>query len=183
MYPEQTEAMKIEANAEEEHAIIERVDRQLVTTSELPQPEEKKNKRKRLMADAENIPARITRSKVVNLANNTRSKKKIWIWTVNLNLYDEFELLSMFVLNSRACDAPKSVCWILHVILQVFYGHAPIFLTLLSFALNMGSTKLVNRSGLARSWFKGWLIYPNFGTHVYLGLIHHVMLENFEKET
>ena len=86
MYPEQTEAMdsleierfaEIEANADEEQAIIARVDRQLVITSELPQPEEKKNKRKKPMADAENIPARITRSKVVNPANNTRSKKKI----------------------------------------------------------------------------------------------------------
>ena len=58
---------------------IEPNEHQLVITSAPPQPEEKKNKgkRKKPMADAENIPARITRSKVVNPANNTRSKKKI----------------------------------------------------------------------------------------------------------
>ena len=49
----------------------------MVITSELPQPKEKKNKRKKLLADAENIPARKTRSKVLNPVNNTRSKKKI----------------------------------------------------------------------------------------------------------
>ena len=126
---------EIEANADEEQAIIARVDRQLVITSELPQPEEKKNKRKKPMADAENIPARITRSKVVNPANNTRSKKKIWIWICMMNLnYCQ----CLYWIRGRVCDAPKFVCWILYVMLQVFYGHAPSFLALLSFALTLG---------------------------------------------
>ena len=68
---------EIEENTDEEPAIIERVDRQLVITSAPPEPEEKKTKRKKLMGDAENIPARVTWSKVVNPANNTRSKKNI----------------------------------------------------------------------------------------------------------
>ena len=166
---------------------IEPNEHKLVITSAPPQPEEKKNKgkRKKPVAGAENIPARITRSKVVNPANNTRSKKKIWIWTVNLNLnlnfYDEFELLSMFVLNSRACVWRSQVC-MLNIVRYVasFLWSCPKFLSIAQFCPYIGSTKLVNGSGLALSWLKRWPIDPNLGTHMYLGLIHHMMLENLD---
>jgi hypothetical protein len=76
------EAMNVKAEAMFEKCLSlleHKSDRQLVIepAPPQPQPEVKKNKRKKLMVDSKNIPARITRSKVVNPARNTRSKKKL----------------------------------------------------------------------------------------------------------
>ena len=67
-----------------------------MVVSVLAQPEEKKKKKNKkegkMKVDTGNIPGRVTRSKVVDLASHTSSKRKILFWTINLNLYEQFVL-------------------------------------------------------------------------------------------
>jgi hypothetical protein len=65
--------------AREENTLEERAQASYdMVVSVLAQPEEKKNKKEgKRKVDTGNIPSRVTRSKVVDLASHTRSKRNI----------------------------------------------------------------------------------------------------------